>query len=503
MQVIIDVERCRHRQDPDSLQEEQQHNRQQQQQQHNKQQEESRRHHKKHKKHKRKHKHSKHRRHHHHSSKRGHDSDSSSTKKRRRDSASSDSNDTTTSSSSSNTKSDENSSSLFLEMASSMSASLNAQKGNNKLVNVFRPSSRNSNSTPTLDDFGNDSSNSSSNDDDINNCQSTNITNVLKRHKKTMAESVAAAALSSSKKRTSHCTDETDADVLRGDGGKGRRRKEAKIPRVVSSVFKHAEETDSDGRHSETDEFEEFEKQSKAFDRNDTKRKQIATNSNRGGNNNSNNTRTKYRGGSLFNNCKSSALTNPLALTAAYIMKLPKNIVAKVQYDNPALYAALYERDPKSMMHTACLNLRNHNNIELLEWSEMVMIQLCIPKQHINFKMMTWSILQDLININQWSLNVLTVMRECYTANTSLRNVIIENRLQKNIDYPNVLSDTRVFVSKNIIPLNYDFILQFNANINSEQQYLGSRSSGMCSINRLLRLPTKKPIEPATATETK
>lgn len=196
---------------------------------------------------------------------------------------------------------------------------------------------------------------------------------------------------------------------------------------------------------------------------------------------------------------KLCADTNPLAVAAAYVMKLSKPVIAAARCNNPELYAALTADDPKTMIHTACLNVKNHENIELLEWSEQVMIQLCMPRQLLDFKLMTWPIMMKLININKWSLSVLTVMQKCHAVNTDIQNIIVANRARKIANYPKrTFDDCTVFVTKPI-QLNHAFIIQYHKSINTMQQCPTKKPGGILSLNRLLCPPKNRPNATTTS----
>lgn len=185
-------------------------------------------------------------------------------------------------------------------------------------------------------------------------------------------------------------------------------------------------------------------------------------------------------------------IIDPLTAISSYLAMFSKTFLNKLYEKNPKLYDALNQRNPKEMMKIAALNIDNYSNIALMEWSEQVMIQLCTPKQRINFNDLTWRVVFDLITENQWSINVLAVMKNCYAvANNNLAVIIAKNRRYKERQFPNLVKPTEPFISQ-IIPINYDFILAYTTNCHIEIQNMsiGDSTSG---LNRLLKPTVKKP----------
>lgn len=176
---------------------------------------------------------------------------------------------------------------------------------------------------------------------------------------------------------------------------------------------------------------------------------------------------------------------NTTLVAASYINKLPTGLVARLRQDNYALYKALTTTKISNMLNTACMNMMNTKNLELWEWSERVMIQLCVPKHKIKFEQLTWKMVTSLVDENAFSINVCTLIKDCYVGNIQLPELLRRNRKKKKTLYPKVLNDRKIFVSQ-YIPINYEFIMQADAEI-PETNFTKNHQMFVRPIDRLIK----------------
>lgn len=97
---------------------------------------------------------------------------------------------------------------------------------------------------------------------------------------------------------------------------------------------------------------------------------------------------------------------------------------------NEALYTALMLQMGNSIMETACLHCRNLENMDLLEWSEAVLIQLCaINYNHLLYN--TWSNVISLVESSEWGPKMSLNLQRIYGRTVRLSNILDMNHTMK------------------------------------------------------------------------
>lgn len=134
-----------------------------------------------------------------------------------------------------------------------------------------------------------------------------------------------------------------------------------------------------------------------------------------------------------------------------------------VASQNIPLYLAVISTTSDEMVRIACQNCFNHNNIQLLEWSEAVLIQLCTLKTCINFQLYTWKQLLDFVENNQWAVEVTQSIKDYINSSTTLARIITENHNVKINKYH--MNPIAAFVS--IPSINYKLLSRFKLTTDS------------------------------------
>lgn len=128
---------------------------------------------------------------------------------------------------------------------------------------------------------------------------------------------------------------------------------------------------------------------------------------------------------------------------------------------NKHLYNAMVTSNVKEMLEYACSHIRNTQNLELMEWSECVFIQLCTLHTRIDFDNYVWSTLLDFVLRYEWSMELYVNLKNL-DRDSTLSRILIENRKFKNSQHPMV---DKVFISKPFI--NYGLLSTFVVTSNS------------------------------------
>lgn len=99
--------------------------------------------------------------------------------------------------------------------------------------------------------------------------------------------------------------------------------------------------------------------------------------------------------------------------------------------NNPPLLDAVLETSPEKMILLASQNVQNYTNLEFLEWSECVLIQLCTLKKPINATNLLWKQLQLLVEKDQWSMQVVHNLKRIIGVNITLLSILERNHAFK------------------------------------------------------------------------
>lgn len=122
-----------------------------------------------------------------------------------------------------------------------------------------------------------------------------------------------------------------------------------------------------------------------------------------------------------------------------------KKYILSIQ-NNPALLEAATTVCVEKMIQLAAQNLRNYKDIEFLEWSEYVFMQLCTLKNPIDPNTMIWKQLTNMINEAQWTIEVSHNIRKYIDVKMTLLQILEVNHQYKIKKYN--LNPLEVFVTK-------------------------------------------------------
>lgn len=122
--------------------------------------------------------------------------------------------------------------------------------------------------------------------------------------------------------------------------------------------------------------------------------------------------------------------------------------------DNALLYEVTTSTHNDTMIQFACKHCCNRHNLQVMEWSEAVLIQLCDLKTEHNYKHNSWSITKDIVDNNQWSLPVSYNVRKYASAFKSLSQILEQNHQFKLKEYN--LNPAKVFI--NIPNIRYNIL---------------------------------------------
>lgn len=95
--------------------------------------------------------------------------------------------------------------------------------------------------------------------------------------------------------------------------------------------------------------------------------------------------------------------------------------------DNELLYEAMLIKKVDYMIEFACKHCCNRKNIELMEWSEAVLIQLCDTKTKTDFNPNIWKFMKTFVLDNQWALPISYNIQKYTSAFKSLAQILEEN----------------------------------------------------------------------------
>ncbi|ACH96203.1 hypothetical protein OrNV_gp073 [Oryctes rhinoceros nudivirus] len=117
--------------------------------------------------------------------------------------------------------------------------------------------------------------------------------------------------------------------------------------------------------------------------------------------------------------------------------------------NNQPLLDAVLETCPDKMILLASQNIQNYKNLEFLEWSECVLIQLCTLKKPINATNFLWKQLQLLVEKDQWSMQVVHNLKRIIGVNVTLLSILERNHAFKIKNHQ--LDPQESFVTKPMI----------------------------------------------------
>lgn len=97
---------------------------------------------------------------------------------------------------------------------------------------------------------------------------------------------------------------------------------------------------------------------------------------------------------------------------------------------NRHLGRALDIQNGRDMVRAACNNRSNFDNVELMEWSEAVLLQLCYISEPLDFTELDWPAVKQILRY-QWRSEVTRPLQEHVGSKETLSNIIIRNHARK------------------------------------------------------------------------
>lgn len=126
-------------------------------------------------------------------------------------------------------------------------------------------------------------------------------------------------------------------------------------------------------------------------------------------------------------------------------VSLSKNYSKSIASNAPLL-EAIQSKSADQMVVLASRNIQNYKNIEFLEWSEYVYIQMCTLKKSVNANSLNWDQLKVSIENYQWSMEVMHNIKKYVGSNLTLATILDRNHQYKIANHH--LNPQMVFVSK-------------------------------------------------------
>lgn len=117
-------------------------------------------------------------------------------------------------------------------------------------------------------------------------------------------------------------------------------------------------------------------------------------------------------------------------------------------------------KKPQDMINFACHHIQNTKNLQLLEWSEAVLIQLCQLHDECDFEDNSWSMIINFITENEWNMAVSHNIRENVDSRVTLSQIIKYNHKFKVLHYK--LNENCAFVK--VPTINYNILKKYKFN---------------------------------------
>lgn len=97
---------------------------------------------------------------------------------------------------------------------------------------------------------------------------------------------------------------------------------------------------------------------------------------------------------------------------------------------NPTLLEAARCQSVDEMIRMACLHRYNVDNLEMLEWSEAVLLQLCHLERELDLKLLDWSYVKRILE-NQWCYEIVIPLQQYIGSRETLSHIVMKNRAHK------------------------------------------------------------------------
>nr|WOJ45373.1 hypothetical protein [Apis mellifera nudivirus] len=119
-------------------------------------------------------------------------------------------------------------------------------------------------------------------------------------------------------------------------------------------------------------------------------------------------------------------------------------------------------KNGQDLVRISCNNRSNFDNIELMEWSEAVLLQLCYINEPLDFKLIDWKAVKQIF-LYQWRYEVTLPLQEYVGRKETLSNIIIRNHARKVqlglIPYSEMFTPN----IKNRLNINYRLLCEYAA----------------------------------------
>lgn len=126
-------------------------------------------------------------------------------------------------------------------------------------------------------------------------------------------------------------------------------------------------------------------------------------------------------------------------------VKRPRKSDRIVVTTNPMLLEASRCQSVDEMIRLACLHRHNVDNLEMLEWSEAVLLQLCHLERELDLKLLDWSYVKRILE-NQWCYEIVIPLQQYIGSRETLSHIVMKNRAHK-MKHGLLQSRDRVFAS--------------------------------------------------------
>lgn len=138
----------------------------------------------------------------------------------------------------------------------------------------------------------------------------------------------------------------------------------------------------------------------------------------------------------------------------------PDDLILSNMIDNELLYEAMLITKADYMIEFACKHCCNRKNMEVMEWSEAVLLQLCDIKSENYFSHNMWKLIKTFVLDNQWALPISYNLQKYTSAFKSLAQILDENHQFKQKTYN--LNPTIMFLK--IPTVRYSILKKYKIN---------------------------------------
>lgn len=139
----------------------------------------------------------------------------------------------------------------------------------------------------------------------------------------------------------------------------------------------------------------------------------------------------------------------PSSIVRAKNVKRSRKADRLIVADNAMLSEATRCQSVDEMIRLACLHRYNVDNLEMLEWSEAVLLQLCHLEKELDLKLLDWSYVKRILE-NQWCYEIVIPLQQYIGSRETLSHIVMKNRAHK-MKHGLLQSRERMFTSPPVI----------------------------------------------------